>query len=335
MLFRVLLCGMIIFSGSTYADDFHTGIAAHLLAENNDVNYGLQANDKVKESNFSIVRMDAGWNDVEVTKGIYSIPNKWDVIINDQVNKNISPMLILAYGNKNYNNEKPVSPKVVAAYLDYVKYVVQHFKGKVKYYQIWNEWTSRTGQTKPGSVDDYKKLVKVVYPVIKSIDPSARIVTGEFSNGAFGKALGLSRADYYRDFLTPDMSPYTDIIGVHPYVLYRNPPYNEYSGYYEQVEYVKNLMNSIEGFSNKKLFVTEIGWSTANTNYGVSQEKQNELLERTICDAKKLGVSAVIIYQLRDYKYTGGNETESGFGLYDYQWKAKKSASLNKNIKCL
>ena len=323
----------ICYSFNAYSADFSLGVAAHLLSNNYELSDAMIANEKIHDAGLTIARMDAGWNDVEIRKGIYNIPENWDLIINDQLSKNISPMLILAYGNQNYNNQKPISPEIVNAYAAYVAYTVKHFKGRVMYYQIWNEWTSKTGQTKPGNVEDYKKLVKKIYPLIKSIDPTITIITGEFSNGAFGKILGLSKTDFYKDYLTPDMSPYTDVIGVHPYVLYRKPPNNDYSGYYKQVKYVRDLMKSSPQFEDKKIYVTEIGWSTSKTEFGVDQEQQSNLLHKAVCDAKKIGVSAVIIYQLKDLNITKGNITEAGFGIYDVNWNNKKSANI-KQLKC-
>lgn len=74
--------------------------------------------------------------------------------------------------------------------------MVNHFKGRVKYYQIWNEWNGTAGATSVGSVRDYKILVKAAYPVIKKINPASVIITGEFSNGAFNKELGLTSGGF-------------------------------------------------------------------------------------------------------------------------------------------
>ncbi|MEI4920175.1 hypothetical protein Q8G81_31940, partial [Klebsiella pneumoniae] len=120
------------------------------------------------------VRMDALWRDVEINKGQLAIPKKWDEVINEQKKLGLEPILILAYGNKNYQNgDKPTDKDSIDAYVRYASYVVNHFKGRVKYYQIWNEWNGTAGATSVGSVRDYKILVKAAYPVIKKINPAS------------------------------------------------------------------------------------------------------------------------------------------------------------------
>ena len=62
-------------------------------------------------------------------------------------------------------------------YLDFVRFIVQHFKGRIRYYEIWNE-----PNNKPPlqwiQLTDYINLVKQTIPVIKQEDPDAKIVIG-------------------------------------------------------------------------------------------------------------------------------------------------------------
>ncbi|WP_407261080.1 hypothetical protein [Klebsiella pneumoniae] len=108
------------------------------------------------------------------------------------------------------------------------------------------------------------------------------------------------------------MVNYTDVIGIHPYVVYRTPPYNGYWAYLSQIKYASSLVKQSRGFSNKPLFITEIGWSTASSNKGVSEKSQSQFITNAICDAKKIGISA-IIYQIRDGYQIIHNPTEPGF----------------------
>jgi len=57
---------------------------------------------------------------------------------------------------------------------DFVRQTVRHYAGQVAYWEIWNEpdlkyfWTS--------SPSDYYQLLKTSYTVIKSVDPTAKVV---------------------------------------------------------------------------------------------------------------------------------------------------------------
>ena len=330
----VCICCVCYFSVS-YAQDFNLGIAAHLLSNNPaSLNPGT-ANNKIKAAGIKYVRMDALWRDVEINKGQLTIPQKWDEVINEQKELCLEPILILAYGNKNYQNgDKPTDKESIEAYVKYASYVVNHFKGRVKYYQIWNEWNGTAGATSVGSVRDYKILVKATYPAIKKTNPESVIITGEFSNGAFNKELGLTSEDFLRVFLSQDMVNYTDVIGIHPYVVYRTPPYNGYWAYLSQIKYASSLVKQSRGFSNKPLFITEIGWSTASSNKGVSESSQSKFITNAICDAKKIGISAVIIYQIRDGLPNNSHPTEPGFGIYKYNWDDKPIVSSLKSKGC-
>jgi hypothetical protein len=62
-------------------------------------------------------------------------------------------------------------------YLDFVRFIVQHFKGRIRYYEIWNEPNNKPPLQWIQLVD-YINLVKQTIPVIKQEDPDAKIVIG-------------------------------------------------------------------------------------------------------------------------------------------------------------
>ena len=65
----------------------------------------------------------------------------------------------------------------IQRYLDYVRFIVRHFKGRIQYYEIWNE-NDRGGPLQYIEVNDYINLVKRTVPVIRDEDPEAKIVVG-------------------------------------------------------------------------------------------------------------------------------------------------------------
>ncbi|HDZ0905621.1 TPA: cellulase family glycosylhydrolase, partial [Klebsiella pneumoniae] len=128
------------------------------------------------------------WDSVEKNKGVYAIPPKLklvDEIIRGAKKYNISPLVILDYGNKNYNNGGyPANEQDIAAFAKYAKWVASNYKGQVKYYEIWNEWTVGTGMKGKGEIPPpqiYLELVKKTSQAIKSVDPSAIILAGSFN----------------------------------------------------------------------------------------------------------------------------------------------------------
>lgn len=83
----------------------------------------------------------------------------------------------------------PFPPKNIADWKDYCREYMTRFKGRIRYYEVWNE--PNTGSEKDlndgffrGSVDDYVALLKAAYEVSREVDPEIRIVglsgTGDF-----------------------------------------------------------------------------------------------------------------------------------------------------------
>lgn len=296
----------------------------HKIKENIDTAYSLGIN---------AIRTDLPWSDVETVQGEYHIPENWDYLVNYSNHVGIKVLAILDYGNKFYDNgDKPLSEQAIKGFSSYVSFLTNHFKNRISFYQIWNEWNGKVGNTTPGSVSSYKKLVIAAYPVIKENSPHSVIITGSFSSASFNKAIGLeNKGDYLREFLSPDMTPYTDALSIHPYTTYRKYPFNKFSYYTKQITYAKTFLNN-SIYHNKPIYITEIGWSTSDSPYGVSPQTQKDNISKSICEAKKRGYAGVFIYNLVDSKPSFN--TEDGFGLLDYKFKEKPAALMIKGLEC-
>ncbi|MBI2844079.1 MAG: discoidin domain-containing protein [Armatimonadetes bacterium] len=147
------------------------------------------------------------WSYVEREKGKLQIDPKADAAITEAYTNGVNVILCLDKGNWLYHNPPrkvdwklartremmetyydhqgwPTdSPELLEGYLRYVDYMVRHFKGRVAYYEICNEWTGI-------GIDNYVRLVKATIPVIKTADPEAKIMLG--SVGGFNTASILS-----------------------------------------------------------------------------------------------------------------------------------------------
>ena len=112
----------------------------------------------------------------------------------------------------------------IQRYLEYVRFIVSHFKGRVKYYEIWNE-----PNNKPPlqwiQVDDYINLVKQTVPVIRQEDPDAKIVVGSIV------LQQQEDRDYLFRILSSDVMPMVDVIAWHP-MFGVSPENTEFRSYY-------------------------------------------------------------------------------------------------------
>lgn len=327
----ILLCPLFSMQSFVSAKQIDIGVNAHIL--NQDQSTVKASVKNTLDIKMKFIRMDLPWKYIETQKGRLQIPKNINDKINILLENNITPIIILDYGNKFYDNgNKPLDSDSIKAFANYAAFVVNYYKGKISYYQIWNEWDGKLGNTTPGKVSDYKNLVKETYKIIKKTDPKSNVITSSFSAAAFNKTLGIDSRNYINDFMTDDMSNYTDIIAIHPYTTYRKGLFSNYSFYKRQIQYTMNMIKN-SNFRNKPVFITEIGWSTSSTPEGVSDNEQKANIIQSICDAQSVGISAIIIYELNDAS-KDIHDTESGFGLIRKDGTYKPSYQGLKKLSC-
>lgn len=140
----------------------------------------------------------------------------------------------------------------IQLYLDYAQMIVNHFKGRINYYEILNEAVVFV------DAEDYINLIHRVVPVIRAEDPNAKIVIGGSSNLVYEENL-----DFLFRILNSDVMTMVDGIALHP--LYgASPDYDDARDYYY---YYPELVNQIKETSqangfNGEYFAEEMVWRT-------------------------------------------------------------------------
>jgi hypothetical protein len=111
----------------------------------------------------------------------------------------------------------------IQRYLDYVRFIVGHFKDRVKYFEIWNE-PDNTYPIQYIKLPDYINLVKRVAPVIRQESPEAKIVVGSVAS--------LRHTDFlFRMIESDEIMPLVDVIAWHPFYG-DSPAYEQNRQYY-------------------------------------------------------------------------------------------------------
>ncbi len=181
------------------------------------------------------------------------MPASAETFVNASVAKGLKPLLTLDYGNPFYDNgDKPISDAAIEGYAKYAEFVVSQFKGRVSMYEIWNEWDGGVGKTTPGTPDTYVKLLKVVYPRLKAIDPNLVIIGGGVTGGAI-------RGTWFGQMLAGGALSVSDAISIHQYI---------YSSHGTPEKLMSNLaavedtLRSYHGGQDFPLYLTETGWPT-------------------------------------------------------------------------
>lgn len=166
------------------------------------------------------------WSYVEREKGKLQIDARADQAITEAHRNGVNVILCLDKGNWLYHNPPRKTdwkksritelmetyydhqgwpddnPAMMKGWLRYVAYMAKHFKDRVAYFEILNEWVGPLG------VDRYVKIIKNAIPVIRRVAPRAKIMLG--STGEFDQKTML-------DCLRAGLAEKVDAIGWHPF----------------------------------------------------------------------------------------------------------------------
>lgn len=105
-------------------------------------------------------------------------------------------------------------PKNLADWTDYVAEVGKRYKGKIFYYEIWNEPSDKTHYS--GDIPTLVKLTCEAKRVLKGIDPAIKIVSPASAGGG-------RHIEYLDRFLAAGGAGCIDIVAHHFY-LFKSPP---------------------------------------------------------------------------------------------------------------
>ncbi len=173
------------------------------------------------------------WAYVERQKGKLEVDPRADAAITEAVEHGVRIVMVLDKGNwlhapeprtpqrnreliETYFNHPPKpdparDARYFEAWLDYVRYMVRHFKDRVRDFEIWNEWNQPPdAELLREHVDTYCRLAGPTAQAIRQEDPEARIILASpggltpthvaFIEGCIKKLNGL-----------------VDVVGYHPY----------------------------------------------------------------------------------------------------------------------
>src|SRR6266542_3666529 len=145
----------------------------------------------------------------------------------------------------NYGSGQCVAPSNYTYWDNYVTALVTRYKGKIKYYETWNE-PNHTGFWK-GTTAQTVEMTRRAANIIHSIDPNAEIVSP-------GATWTSTTAWAWLDgFLAAGGGPYIDQVGVHGYT-----GNNKADGIFSIIDNMQSTQNKY-GLS-LPIHITEGGW---------------------------------------------------------------------------
>ncbi len=220
-----------------------------------------------KNAGFSFVRTGVDWDNIEVSKGKYEVPEEWLNDLDKLKAEGIEPLVILGGISTLYCNEGafPKDNEQIQAFTNFCVEVVKQLKGKIKYYEIFNEPNSL--QNVSGQM--YVNLLKPVYKAIKEIDPDA-VVLGVSQAGIWWPTT--CEATFMKQVFEAGGADYMDAVSVHPYPDMSKKAVDEHPVSYKAV--MDCIIDAMCG-AKLPIWITETGYSSVANEYGsISDDEQ-------------------------------------------------------------
>jgi polysaccharide biosynthesis protein PslG len=256
---------------------FAYGFQAHLYYQNVPKSLDL-----VRDAGFGWVKQQVRWSAVEIAPGAYDW-TQLDGIVGYSALMGIRVLLSVvtapAWSRAKGGVDGP--PDDLSTFGSFLTALATRYAGKVHAYEIWNEqnfareWGG--GRIQGG---EYVELLKVAYPAIKAADPNASVISGALTPTGFNDPnIAIDDVLYLRqmyEYQGGIFKTVCDAVGAHA-GGFNNPPgdsptqktvtstafKNHKSFFFKRVEDLREVM-VLAGDSQKKMWLTEFGWSTAN-----------------------------------------------------------------------
>jgi len=251
------------------------------------------------------------WNDIEKEKGVFDFSG-YDEYVKIALSEHKKIVAVLAYETSwlypDKKQKNHISPSEIPLFLNYVEETVNHFKGKIDTWEIWNEPNFTFWK---GSRNDFFELSRQTAIKIRETDSNAYILGGVFWRSPRGFIKEMYKAGCF-DIL--------DAVAFHPYAV--NP--------IDSMKVYDNFLNVLSEINySGPIWITEMGYPTAGWYPTKASLKEfPSYVVKTIVGAASRGPRVLLWYQLFDF-YNKGEapyftfDSEKFFGLAypDYQKK--------------
>lgn len=263
-------------------------------------------------------REEFTWVDIEPSRGNLRW-DKYDRAVEEQIAAGINLIGLLDYGAAwwgDVGTDKdmyPLSDEQLSEWGAFVRAVVRRYGDRIRYWEIWNEPNVSAFWSPQPNAADYVRLLRASHEAIAEEAPGSLIVMGGTSG------TDEIDIDFIRQVYDHGGASYFDILAVHPYQTGK-PEGNDPTS----SKFVDLLTDLNTQFPDKPIWLTEVGWSTADwANWpwavqaggqAAAERVQASYLVRMYVQALAMpGVEKVFWYDLRNDDT--GDPHEDNFGL--------------------
>jgi len=265
----------------------------------------------ISEAGFKFIRMDFTWSRIEKVKGEYEFKESgYDSLTLGCEQLGIRVLYILDYSNELYESDRSVRTEAGRkAFADFAEAAAKRYAGKGILWEVWNEANIKQFWTPQPSMDDYCKLVEIVAPRIKQVDPGSQVVAGATSQIPL---------DWFEDCFKKGLLNWIDVLSIHPYRS--QPPETVIQDYTKFRELIARYAPA-----GKKIPVISGEWGYSNINWDknkLTEQQQADYLVRMFLINAYQNIPVSIWY---DWKNDGTdpNEREHHFGTVKHDLNPK------------
>jgi polysaccharide biosynthesis protein PslG len=283
----------------------------------------------IRDAGIGWMRQQFPWDNIEpVQKGRYidrvvgvDTWEKYDAIV--ALAEEYGPRLIVRLDTSppwaRPGLEWPASPpEKLEDYGDFVESVARRYRGRVQYYQIWNEpnLTSEWGH-RPVNAAEYVELLRIAHERIKRADPEAYVISAALAPTIEESTSAMNDLKYLDEMYRLGAAQYFDILSVQAYGLRSGPDdrrVEDNDVNFSRPRLIREVMVR-HNDANKPIWAAEVGWNAQPESVSspaifgrVSEETQSRYTVRAFERAREewpwMGVMAIWFFKRADYSWT-------------------------------
>jgi hypothetical protein len=272
-----------------------------------------------------VVRLDFPWSTVEPSHGAFDFSGL-DPMVDVALSAGLEVIGILAYGtpwaSSLTSNDDKYPPDDPADYAHYARAVAEHFQGKVKRFELWNEPNGGWRFFRPklnGDASKYAEMMVGAADAIHQVCADCQV----YSAGLFFHSQVVNGAlEFTQDMLSANPAAFDSVdgFGIHPYTLY--PPKTAPEDDASPERAVSGMVDDVRAVFDEHhatappLAATELGWPSY---VPVSEALQASYLARELLLGASLGMDPLCWFNLADGPNHGTFPPEDDFGLYRFE----------------
>jgi GH35 family endo-1,4-beta-xylanase len=176
-------------------------------------------------------------------------------------------------------------PDKLADYEEFVRRVVERYRGRIPAYIIWNEpnLAIEWGGQKPDPVA-FTELLQLGYETVKAADPNVLVVAAGLAPTNSNNKQAMDERLFLEEMYRAGAGRYFDVLAAHPYSFGQAPSVPDRESNHPAFSRLAELRDIMveQGDRHKPVWITEMGWTIdpppEQPDIGVSLQQQADYL---------------------------------------------------------